>query len=406
MISIERARQIIMENLSEPKIEKRKLVNSLNMRLAVEIQAAEPMPVFTNSAMDGYAIALAENENSPQPPFQLEIVGESRAGHPYKKQLQPGNAVTISTGAVVPEGTNHIIPVEVTSKSGKQVLIHDVGESGAHIRHQGEEIKTGEIIGKPDQKLTPVLITQLAGFGITEVQVFVLPTISIITTGEELVSFNKQPGTGQIRNSNQVFLTHFLNELGVQPQLTKHISDSLNETIDAIQEAAAVSDIIIVSGGVSVGPHDHVKAAAESIGFKRHFWKVAQKPGKPLYFATHKRCCLLGLPGNPVSVIMTSLVYLYPIIKTLSGHHGSELSIVRGKFSSEIGPLKQGRAKIFLVKIDYIKNGIAALIPVAQQQSHRISCTVEADGFTIIAGDKSKVRTNEIIRVYTFPWEK
>ncbi len=403
MITISEAQRIIFEHLPEPVIEQKPLLSAASQVLAEDILSPEPMPGFTNSAMDGYAVALRDAGRTSLPHNQFEIAGESSAGHPYPNKIIPGTAILISTGAKVPEGTHRIVPVENAKVEGRWLTALKMGKQGAHIRWAGEEIQPGGLLLEAGSILNAEKISFLAGFGITDVKVYSRPRIAVLTTGEELVPYPEKPAEGQIRNTNQIFLIQFLNDLGIRPVYCKHVPDAPDRTVDAIAEAHRLADIILISGGVSVGPHDHVKSAAEQQQFKRLFWGVNQKPGKPLYFATRENVCLFGMPGNPLSVILISYVYLYPVIRRLMAVRNPQLPMMKGKFGSVPDGLIRGREKIFLVKIKSVQNGVADIAALPLQRSHKVSCAVWADGFVFIPGNRETVRTDEVFKVYKFP---
>ncbi len=403
MISIDEARQIVREYQLEPKSERRSLEASLGYFLTEDIRAPEPLPRFDNSAMDGYAVALPEKAGDDVP-LTLPVVGESRAGVPYEISLEKGTAVRISTGAVVPAGTDLVVPVEDTEAADSQVIIHSLGEGGAHIRLKGEEVEEGAVIVRQRTKVTPPVLAWCATFGITELLVFTKPRVAVLTTGHELIDYAQSPEPGQIRNSNQLYLEYYLRSIGLEPVHSARVPDAPEATEQAIREAAAQADIVLISGGVSVGPHDHVKEAAESLGFKRRFWKVAQKPGKPLYFASDQNTMLFGLPGNPVSTVMSTLVYVHPVLNYLRGSPAAELPSVRVPLSEPLTGLRASRSRFLLVRLEHRDDGSLTLSPAARQRSHMLSGVTTGDGFLIVPPEEDTIKAGTVVTVYLFPW--
>ncbi len=403
MLSVEAAKEIIREHTPSPRVMERRLLEAGGLYLAERILAPEQLPRMDNSAMDGYAVALPENA-SADTPIKLKVIGESRAGMPWKETLTAGTAVQISTGAPVPEGADRIIPVEDTTREDDQVWLKTIGREHDHIRFAGREVLVGDVIAEKQVKLTPPVVAWLAGFGIDRVKVFSPPGVSLITTGEELVDINQTLKPGQVRNANRTFLEGLLAEEGLEPAYCRHVPDVLKATSKALDEAGRDSELLITVGGVSVGQHDHVKAAAEQAGFRPHFWRVAQKPGMPLYFATRDRTLLFGLPGNPVSVVMTSLVYVYPALKRLLGAPNPELRTLAGQFDQPVENLEPGRAKLLLVSITGYHNRTAQLRPGGPQQSHMLSTVTNSDGFIIVPGEKTTIGKNDTFTVYLLPW--
>ncbi|MBA7616042.1 MAG: hypothetical protein GH143_01415 [Calditrichaeota bacterium] len=405
MLTIKAAREIVREHTPAPLIKERRLIEARGLYLAERVMAPEQLPGVDNSAMDGYAVALPENAFGDEP-VKLTVIGESRAGMPWKETLTAGTAVQISTGAPVPEGTDRIIPVEDTTREDDQVRLKTIGREHDHIRFAGREVLTGDVIAEKQVKLTPPVVAWLAGFGIDRVKVFAPPRVSLITTGEELVDVPVEQTLepGQVRNTNRIFLESLLSEEGLEPACCRHVPDVLEPTIKAIDEAGRDSELVITVGGVSVGQHDHVKAAAEQAGFRPHFWRVAQKPGKPLYFATRDRTLLFGLPGNPVSVVITSLVYVYPALKRLLGAPNPELRTLAGRFDQPVENLEPGRAKLLLVSITNYHHQTAQLRPGGPQQSHMLSTVTNSDGFIIVPGEKTAIGKDETFTIHLFPW--
>lgn len=405
MLTIEDAREIVREHTPAPLINEPRLVDVRGLYLAERVTAPEQLPGVDNSAMDGYAVALPEDASGDKP-IELMLVGESRAGVPWREPLVAGTAVLISTGAQVPEGADRVIPVEDTIRHADRVRLRTIGQEADHIRFAGEEVQAGDVIAEKQAKLTPPVVAWLSGFGIDQIKVFSPPRISLITTGEELTDI-LTGGTmkpGQVRNTNRILLERLLAEEGLELAYYRHVPDILEATVEVLDRAGRDSELVVTVGGVSVGPHDHVKAAAEQAGFQPHFWKVAQKPGKPLFFATRDRTLLFGLPGNPVSVAMTSLLYVYPTIKRLLGAPNPELRTLTGRFDQPVENLHPGRAKLLLVTISGYRDHTTQLRVGGPQRSHMLSTVVKSDGFIIIPGEKTATGKNETFTVYLFPW--
>ncbi len=406
MISLDEATRIIKDHLPTPEVEDRSVEAAAGCYIADKITAPEPLPRFVNSAMDGYAVAMPEN-GRPDGQLRLPVVGESRAGAPFPGELHPGTVVRISTGARVPDGADLVVVVEDTTPDDDNVLIHSLPGDRANIRFRGEEIERGDVIASPHQQITPAMIAWLASFGITELPVFREPSVAVLTTGEELVEYTVQPGPGQIRNSNQVFGTHFLKLFGIEPVISVQVGDSPEETVEAIERAQESADLILVSGGVSVGEHDHVKAAAEELGFTRQFWKVAQKPGKPLYFAAHENTLLFGLPGNPVSVIINTVFHILPVLRAFRGVRPVYPVGIPVLLAADLPVKPSGRARLLMVKlVGENPQGRHRVRPVSHQASHMISGVVASDGIIVVPPETDCVPAGESRTMYRYPWKK
>lgn len=405
MISIHEAEQIIKAHIPQSMPETKPLRDSLGYFLAQDIMAPEPLPHFDNSAMDGFAVALPDSDKE-ETMTEFPIIGESRAGLPFDGALKFGTAVRISTGAMVPENTDLVVPIENTEVKGQQVRVVDMGSRGAHIRRKGEEVDTGDILVKRSSLITPPVLSWLGTFGIVEVPVYRKPDVAILTTGQELVDASQEIKPGQIRNSNQLYLETFVESLHLKVAYSGRVPDSLEETMASIKAASEVADIILISGGVSVGPHDHVKEAAENLGFQRHFWKVTQKPGKPMYFATGEDTLVFGLPGNPVSTLVNTLRYFYPAANEIMGNPVPELRRFAGRLESSLTGMASDRTRYFLVKILRLDASTCRLIlePVPLQHSHMLSGVTSSDGFIIIPPNTDAISDREELEIYLYPW--
>jgi len=406
MISVDSAAAIIRENHLSPEREMRGLAQAAGSYLAEAITAPEPIPRFHNSAMDGYAVALPEREVG-ESEITLPVVGESRAGEPYGEPLRAGSAVRISTGAHVPDHTDFVAIVERTTEKNGQVTLHYRPEPRDNIRFRGEEVRVGDVIARKGRQVTPPMLSWLASFGITEVPVYRRPAVAILNTGEELVPYTDEPAAGQIRNSNQVFLHHFAESLGSSVVKTGMIADSLADTVDALRNVRELADIILVSGGVSVGEHDYVREAAAKAGFTEQFWRVAQKPGKPLFFATDNETLLFGLPGNPVSTAITATFYVSGAVCRLLGAGQPYLSVIPVGLDAPFARKKAKRELFLMVKqTGESRNSRPVVVPVSHQASHMISGMVESDGFIRVPQGTTRISASAELEMYQYPWEE
>jgi len=283
--------------------------------LAEDACARWDMPRWDNSAMDGFAISGAPEASSEA----MEIIGSSFAGHPFAGTVVPGQAVRITTGAPLPKGFDTVVPVEETEEKEGRVRLNKKPMVGQHVRYCGEEFQTGEVLAGKGAPLRAWEIALLASAGVERVKVFPKPRVAIISTGDELVELGQKLGPGQIINSNMYLLDTRLHECGCTPE---SIGIGLDDPqrLDQLLDQALRADIIISTGGVSVGAKDHVQAALEQRDFKKVFWKVAIKPGKPLLFGFLENKPYFGLPGNPAATAATFELFVKPALKRLAGH--------------------------------------------------------------------------------------
>ncbi|MBV6642148.1 MAG: molybdopterin molybdotransferase MoeA [Cyclobacteriaceae bacterium] len=310
MISIQEAIELISSQSVERQKQSLSVMESLNYYLADTITAPLNLPSFDNSAMDGYAV-LGEGPT-------YEIVGEIQAGDTRNHQLKPGQAFRIFTGARVPKDCQAVIMQEKTRVEHGNVITEDSPEPGKNIRYTGEQIKKGSEVFSTGQKINSSVIGLLSSFGMTDVSVFSKPDITLLTTGDELVPPGQTLKEGQLYESNSNTLRATLNQLGFSSGY-HHIRDDFDSTRKAIAHHLDRSDVLLISGGISVGDYDFVKKALEENGVEEIFYRVFQKPGKPLFFGKKGSKFVFGLPGNPASSLVCLYVYVYPLLKKISG---------------------------------------------------------------------------------------
>jgi molybdopterin molybdotransferase len=388
MISIEEAKKIVAENLPRREVETIGLSDALGRVIVKDVTAPEPSPRYTNSAMDGFAARWVDVQPATKTnPVSLPIVGESGAGVPFKKKLEKGQAIRISTGAMIPEGADIVIPQEDTQFEKKIVKILNVSKRHQNIRFKGGEFSEAKIVLKKGTEIQSPQIGLLSALGILNIAVFRKPRIAIIVTGTEIKPFNSKIESWQIRDSNSAMLKTAVTDAGGKIALTKIVSDDPIKTQSILNEAMQKADIIIFSGGVSVGSHDLVKAAAEESGFQTLFWRVNQKPGKPLFVAKKKQILIFGLPGNPVSAYMCYLLYVKPILNYMLGKKRDE-QVIKGKLKEALHN-NLSRDHLMRVKIKKSSNNIPWIIPLKKQASHMLTSLTDADGFILVKSSES-----------------
>lgn len=326
-ISFLEAREIIMQTASRLPGERVSLEEALGRTLAEGISSTEDIPPFDNSAMDGYAV---RREDCLEAPCSLNVIGDIPAGFLFDREVVSGTCARIMTGAPVPRGADAIVPVEKTRPEGNTVCIEKCPAEHAHIRWAGEDVKSGEQILHAGSVITPPTIGMLATLGAVPVPVTERPRVSVISTGDEIIPPDKTPGPGQIRNSNGPALAAQVCSAGGVVQSLMHAPDDpdqLREIVERAQEA----HIILFAGGVSMGEYDCVQTTLVEMGAVWKFWKVKQRPGKPLIFGTLGAALLFGLPGNPVSSAMCFEIYVRPLLARMLQR------------DNEIRPLTQAR---------------------------------------------------------------
>jgi molybdopterin molybdotransferase len=402
--SIEEAKATVNRHALAPTPTRLPITEAAGLRLADDVAAPEPLPSFDNSAMDGYAVRLPERDDPIAEPFP--ILGEAQAGSPFEGHVGPGQAVRISTGAVVPDGAERVIRIEDAEEENGRVRFHEAGTPNGNIRYKGEEVAVGDGIAEKGAPLTPPLVGRLASLGVAEVPVYEPPTVAVLNTGNELVDAGAALKPGQIRNSNRYVLTDLLRRSGARLGPVETVRDTWDDTVAAIEHASERADLVVITGGVSVGPHDHVKAAAEEVGFERRFWKVRQKPGKPFYFATREDTLLFGLPGNPFSAAINTVYYVRPVVRRALGIPRPEGRTVAARMHASHERRKARRAKFMLVRIVGVEDGEARLRVVDKQRSHMLAGLHESDGFVLGPVGKTQFAPTEPLEMTLFPWRE
>jgi len=335
MISVHEAKKIIKQNLPEPLNEVLPLNSITGRVITQDIASPLELPLFDNSAMDGYVLRAAD---TLEVPLSLKIKGVIKAGDTEIPNLFTGDAYKIMTGAVIPEGGDTILIQEEANVDGDQLIIKTPVKGNLHIRKKGEELKVGAAVLNKGQLVMPGTVSYLATIGLKEASVFQTPRVAIIATGSELIEPGQELQTGQIYDSNSYLLESALKQQGITPTIYRSVGDDKTELSSVISKALAESDLIILSGGISVGAYDYVQECLDANGIEKLFWRVAQKPGKPLYFGKSKdgQKIVFGLPGNPAAVFTCYYEYVYPAIQNLKGIKDGELNELSLPMPSEV----------------------------------------------------------------------
>jgi len=380
MITIDEAIEQVKSHIPRAATRIISVNDALGCYLADDITSPEPSPRYTSSAMDGFGIRYEESMQTTQP-IRLKIIGESAAGKSFDSSVQPGEAVRINTGAVIPEGVDTVVRVEDTSEENGEVLIKVVPRQGQDIRHAGEEFELGTIIIRANTKLCATHLALLNAVGIGKVAVYAPCKVSVLVTGSELVSCGDEIAPDQIRDSNMIMIAAAVREAGGEVVETIRVEDDATATEKVIGEAQG--DIIICTGGISVGPHDHVKGAANAVGFKEIFWQIKQKPGKPLFFAERGKQLLFGLPGNPVSAFMCFIHYVKPLIGAINGFpFGWPIISARAESTIEN---RGKRPTMIRVQLKWQEGTGYSIISAEKQGSHMLTSITGSNGYIILA---------------------
>ena len=392
MLNYEQAiAEILDKVVLKPAVET-PLPDTLGLVLAENVISLISLPPFANSAMDGFAVRADDVEYVP---VTLPISGEIPAGASVDQSLTPGTAMRIMTGAPMPKGADTVVPVEDTEAEQDQVVIHELGRPGQYVRTAGEDVAAGDVVLTADSLIRPAEIGMLAAIGCTSVRAYSRPRVVIISTGDELVELGQELGPGQIYNSNGYALAAQVVEAGGVVTQRIHARDT-PEALRAAFDACVGADVLLTSGGVSVGDFDFVKDVFAERGTV-DFWRVAIRPGKPLAFGTWGETLFFGLPGNPVSSMVTFELFVRPTMLKMRGLSELSRPLVQAQLteaaSHDAGRRSYQRAFAW-------REGDAWFVhPVGGQGSHRMRSMVRANALLILPHDISNIPTGEFATV-------
>ena len=335
MISVTEAINIVKEQTRALASEEVALADALGRVLAEDVVADSDLPPFDRAQMDGYAVRAADVANAPA---RLRVVGEAAAGSGWHEEMRAGEAVRIMTGAPVPKGADSVQQVEVTSEAneGASVEIQKATERGQFIVPRASEIKRGETVLHAGEMVNAAMMAALASFGYAKVRVGKRPRVAVLATGSELVAVGEKPGMDQIRDSNSFSLGAYAALAGATVERLELAGDDPELLKRLIRDAAARSDALILSGGVSMGVYDFTKTAVRSLDAEIFFERVALRPGKPTVFARMGQTLVFGLPGNPVSVSVTFNLFARTALLAMQGAHDVELAEERAILARSI----------------------------------------------------------------------
>jgi len=394
MVSYDEALRTILENVAPVGSEQLPLSEAVGLVLAEAVTPPWDLPLWDNSAMDGYAVRTAD---CSQPPCKLRVTGYLPAGASAEGlTVAPGCAVKIMTGAPLPAGADAVVPVEETEEtSGEQVTIGATVKHGQHIRRQGEDIRQGEIVLQAGSPLRAAEISLLASCGKPLVNVQRRPVVAILSTGDELVEPGTPPGPAQLINSNSIALAAAVREAGAVPRMLGIARDNRLCHLEKLR-AGLAADGLITSAGVSAGDRDLVRAVLEELGVKFLFWKVAIKPGKPTAFGIFEGKPVFCLPGNPVSSLVTFEAFVRPALLKMQGRH----KLLRPALQATLRePLKGGSRLQFLRVALEQEAGHWFARSAGNQETGILRTSLMADGLAQIpansayeAGDKINVQ--------------
>jgi molybdopterin molybdotransferase len=369
---VEEAKAQILAGASPLAVEKVAIGSAHGRVLARDLAARRDQPPFDASAMDGYAV----NSGHAEVGSKLKIIGVSSAGHGFKRALGPSHAVRIFTGAPVPARADAILIQENATEEDGAVLVKSSVMPGQHIRPRGLDFRKGDILLHAGQRLSARDIGLAAAMNLAQLPVCRKPLVALLATGDELVEPGQRPTADQISSSNTLALAAFVEWAGGQPLLLGTVKDSVREIRAAIRRARA-ADVLITSGGASVGEHDLVRQALGEEGISLAFWKIAMRPGKPLMFARRKKQRIIGLPGNPVSALVCARVFIKPLLHRLLGIVSEDPILL----ASLAAPMRANdeRQEYARGRLKKGQDGSLSVVPFPAQDSSMLAVLARAD---------------------------
>jgi len=356
---------------------------------AEEVRARVDLPPFASSAMDGFAVRAEDS------PGELQIAGESAAGRPFGARVAPGCAVSISTGAVVPDGADAVVPIERVVIQDNKVGISEPVESGAHVRPRGGDVAAGEVVVGAGTRLTPARLAAAAACGVAELPCVRRPRVAVLATGSELVDPGEPLGPGQIYETNSLMLSSALAAIGAEVVVGPPVADDEQELQKALERGLA-ADVLVTSGGVSVGEHDLVRAAERELGVEEVFWRVAIKPGKPVSFGVRGHTLVFGLPGNPVSALVGCELFVKPALRAMQGLANPLPRFEPGQLAAV---LRRNEERDEFVRARSRVDGDSVVLePITGQESHMIVRSAAADALVHIPRGNGELAAGSSVR--------
>lgn len=386
MIEVKEALEIVAANSSVLSTQKISVQKALGYVLAETIYSPISMPPFRQSAMDGYAFIHSRRH-------QFDVVGISQAGDHANVKLKENQAVRIFTGAYVPNDADTVVMQEHVMVNGDSILIAKMPEPFSNVRIKGEQINEEDLVFDANTLITPAAIGFLACLGITEITVYKKPKVAILVTGNELVKPGKKLPKGKIYESNSIMLQAALQTIGINKVKVHTVKDNLKATKKALQPILKKNDIVLISGGISVGDFDFVKEALLKNGVEELFYKINQKPGKPMFFGSKKDTLVFALPGNPASSLTNFYIYVYPAVKNKMGFSNTHLPKIVRKLENDI---VNDTGKTLFLKALYNETSVTIL---EGQASSMLNSFAIANGLVIVPQDVENIKKGESVTI-------
>jgi molybdopterin molybdotransferase len=390
LLTIEEAQRLILERVRPLPVERVALEEAAGRVLAEDAAAIVDLPPFPSSAMDGYAVRSADT------PGTLPVAARIAAGRPAPRDLQAGEAMAIATGGVVPEGADAVIPIEYVVERDNDVEIPEPVVAAAHVRPRGGDLRAGDVVVQGGVALGPAQLGALAAAGIAEVACAARPRASVVTTGTELRSPGEQLGPGEVYEANGLILAAQLRSAGALPERLAIVADDEDAHRSALRRGLE-GDVLVTSGGVSVGPHDLVRRIEAELEVEEVFWRVAVKPGKPVSFGVRENTLVFGLPGNPVSSLVGFELFVRPAVLALQGHSDPLPRFEPGRLTAAM-KRNSARDQLVRARTQSGDEGAVLLEPLAGQESHMIARAAAADALVLLPRGEGELTAGAPVR--------
>jgi molybdopterin molybdotransferase len=399
LLTVEKTLQAIQAGIKPLSLtQKQHIRDALGHVLAEDVTSGMDVPPHRNSAMDGYAINSEDLDTKDE--ITLNVIGISYAGAPFTKIVNKGECIRIMTGAMMAEGTDTVIMQEYVKRTEDVITLEQTCQPGENVRYPGEDIKKGSVILRKGKLLSPADLGLLSSVGINEVKTFCKPRVAFFSTGDELKSLGEILSEGDIYDSNRYTLFGMLKRMDVELLDLGVIADDRAIIKATLEDAAQHADMIITSGGASVGDADYISEILQEIG-QVNFWKIAMKPGKPLAFGNINGTPYFGLPGNPVSVMATCYLFVQPAIQCLKGLKSQSHLSIKAKL---VNSLKKapGRTDFQRGILSQNQNGEVIVDTTGMQGSHILTSMSHANCFIVIPQESGNVAAGEMVEVLPF----
>ena len=394
MITVDQALTIVLDQVETLGSESVAIEQAHRLILAEDVRADMDLPPFDRARMDGYAVRSSDVSTAP---VKLRVIGEIAAGAQFEHRVNAGEAVKIFTGAPVPGGADAVQKVEVTRANGHFIEILESVTSGQFITPRASEVAAGDVVAETGREIGPAEMAVLASFGYASVRVGRRPRVAVISTGSELVEVSSKPSGAQIRNSNSYTLAAYAERAGAMVDVLGIVEDTPEATRVALIRAADNHDIVITSGGVSMGDYDLVKGALKDIGAEIYFDRVIIRPGKPIVFARRSETYFFGLPGNPVSTSVTFNVFVRPAIRKMQGETSPAPAMVSAQLSRTVKDSSSRRS--YLPARLFIKEGRAMVEPLKWGGSSDFVAFMQANALIVVREDVHEIEEAEFVDV-------